>query len=145
MGNWDKRFFLTELVNRGNAAPWTPRFAGHEAQLLMSMNSEIIKGAFYMDVAWFWPGKWPQTKSDEGTLKAHKHDYDEAVAYVGTGPHDPYDLGGEIEFWVDGQQNILDRSFVAFIPAGIKHGPLTIRRVDAPIFHFTAGMGKKYF
>jgi hypothetical protein len=34
---------------------------------------------------------------------------------------------------------------VAFIPAGTKHCPLKIRKVNRPIFHFTAGIGKKYF
>ena len=58
--------------------------------------------------------------------------------------NDLYDLGGEVEFWIDGKQNIIDRSFLAYLPAGTKHGPLSIRRVDRPIFHFTAGMRGSY-
>jgi hypothetical protein len=46
--------------------------------------------------------------------------------------------------WIDGKQNIIDKSFIAFLPAGVKHGPLKIRKADKPIFHFTAGMGRKY-
>ena len=63
---------------------------------------------------------------------------------MGTNPEDPYDLCGEVEFWIDGEQNIIDRSFIVFVPAGIKLGPLSIRRIDRPIFRFTAGMGTSY-
>ena len=48
------------------------------------------------------------------------------------------------EVWIDGKQNVIDRSFVAYIPAGTKHGPITINRIDKPIFHFTAGMAVHY-
>jgi hypothetical protein len=77
-------------------------------------------------------------------IKEHNHEFNETIAYIGTNPDDPYDLGGELDFWIDGKQNIIDRSFVAFIPAGTKHGPITINRIDRPIFHFTAGMAVHY-
>ena len=111
---------------------------------LISLDSDVRKGAFYMETAWYWPGKWPESKGEEGVVGEHVHDYDEAIAYIGTNPDDPYDLAGEVELWVDGKQNILNRSFVAFVPAGIKHCPLKINRVDRPIFHFTAGMSRSY-
>ena len=97
-----------------------------------------------METAWIWAGKWPETKGEDGVVKPHTHDFDEILAYVGTDPKDPYNLNGEVEVWIDGNQNILNRSFVAFIPKGIEHGPLTIKRVDKPIFHFSVGMSKKY-
>jgi hypothetical protein len=31
-----------------------------------------------------------------------------------------------------------------FVPAGMKHCPLIIRRVDRPIFHFTTVTGGRY-
>jgi hypothetical protein len=145
MTNWDKKYFITDLVQTNMvAAPWNPVFHDKEAMRLLAMDGQIMKGAFYMELAWFWPGKWPQKKGDEGTVKSHSHPFDEAIAFVGSDPKDPYSLGGEVELWVDGKQNILDRSFVAFIPAGTMHCPLKILKVDKPIFHFTSGMGKNY-
>ena len=145
MANWDEKYIVTKLKQNITEAPWTPVFTEKEGRRLISLDSEVIKGAFVVETAWFWPGRWPESKYDEGTVKAHRHEYDEAIAYVGTAPDDPYDLGGEIEFWIDGKQNIIDRSFIAFIPAGIEHSPLTIRRIDKPIFHFIVGMSKQYF
>ncbi len=144
MANWDKKYIVTELKEKETVAPWTPEFSNNEGRLLICLDSNVIKGAFYMDTAWFMPGKWPETKGDVGTVKAHRHDFDEVVAYVGSDPDDRYNLNGEVELWIDGKQNIIDKSFVAFIPAGVEHCPLTIRRIDKPIFHFTAGMGTEY-
>ena len=39
---------------------------------------------------------------------------------------------------------ILTRSFLAYIPAGMSHCPLIVRRVERPIFHFTVGLGEDY-
>jgi len=145
MANWDKKYFVTELKSNIVEASWTPKFNDNEGRRLFSLDNDVIKGAFYMETAWFLPGKWPETKGDEGVIKPHIHDFNEAVAYVGSDPDNRYDLGGEIEFWIDGKQNIIDKSFIAFIPAGIEHGPITIRRIDRPIFHFTSGTAPSYF
>ena len=144
MADWDKRYFVTELQEKVGGASWSPTFSDNEAMRLLSLDSDVLKGAFYMETAWFWPGKWPETKGEEGVVKEHSHEFAETVAFIGTNPDDIYDLGGEVEFWIDGKQNIIDRSFLAFLPAGTKHGPLSLRRVDRPIFHFTAGMRGSY-
>ena len=57
---------------------------------------------------------------------------------------DPYDLGGEIEIWLEDEKHIIDRSALIFVPAGMVHCPLVITRVDRPIFHFTIVRGHQY-
>jgi hypothetical protein len=146
MVEWDKKYFITELKDVVGAAPWTPDFADNEARRVLSLDSDVRPGAFYMESAWFLPGDWPEkTGSDKTrTIGAHSHDYDETIAWIGSDPDDRYNLNGIVELWVGGKQNIIDRSFIAFIPAGIVHGPINIRKIDKPMFHFTAGMGRKY-
>ena len=146
MAKWDKKYFVTELRDVVGDADWSPVFADNEARRLLSLDSDVRKGAFYMETAWFLPGDWPKKTGSlkNRTIGAHKHDFDETIAWIGTDPKDPYNLNGEIEIWIDGKQNFMDRSFIAFVPAGIEHGPINIRRIDKPMFHFTAGMGKKY-
>jgi hypothetical protein len=146
MAKWDKKYFLTELIQSDmEAAPWNPvPYDKKEAMRLIVMDGSIMKGAFYMETAWYWPGKWPEKRPRDSNVKEHAHPFDEAIAFIGTDPKDPYDLGGEVELWIDGKQNILNKSFIAFIPAGTKHCPLIINKVDKPIFHYTAGMGKDY-
>ena len=54
------------------------------------------------------------------------------------------DLGGEIEFSLDGEAHLLTKSTIIFAPAGIKHNPMRILRVDRPIFHFSVVTSHMY-
>ncbi len=146
MAKIDKKFFVTELRDVVGDAPWSPVFADNEGRRVLSLDGDVLKGAFYMETAWFLPGDWPEKTGSlkSRTIGAHTHDFDETLAWVGSDPSDPYNLNGVIELWIDGKQNILDRSFIAFVPAGVEHGPINIRKITRPMFHFTAGMGKKY-
>jgi hypothetical protein len=104
------------------------------------MDSEVIPGAFYAECVWIWP--WG--KSSSSGVPPHTHPFDEVLAYFGTNLEDPHDLGGEVELWLEDEQFILNKSFIAYIPAGMKHCPLKTLRVDRPMFHFTLGPGQKY-
>jgi quercetin dioxygenase-like cupin family protein len=53
-------------------------------------------------------------------------------------------LGAEIEFTVDNQTYNITKSFLAYIPPGVQHGPLIIKNVKRPIMHYTAGPTAKY-
>jgi hypothetical protein len=146
MDKIDRKYFVTELNDVVGEAPWTPKFADNEGQRVLSLDGDVIKGAFYMETAWFLPGDWPKKTGSlkDRTIGEHAHNYDEVIAWIGSNPKDKYNLNGEVELWIDGKQNILTKSFLVFIPAGTKHGPINIRKIKKPMFHFTAGMGKKY-
>ena len=116
------------------------------AQRMVYLDKEVVPGAkFYAEALWFWPG--PKKKPEPGEVrgvKPHTHPFPEMIGFFGTNADDIHDLGGEIELWIDGEQNIITQSFVAYIPAGVLHCPLNILRIDRPIFHFTAGPGEMY-
>ena len=86
-----------------------------------------------------------EIKEPKSVAEPHRHNYDEVLCMFGTNPEDPYDLGGEVEFWLEDEKNILTRSCIIFIPKGLQHCPLIYRRVDRPIFNFTTHHGKMYF
>jgi hypothetical protein len=117
------------------------------------MDSEVIPGAFYAECTWIWPpfmkDQRPRVISPEEAKKwpgiqPHTHDFHEVLTYFGTNFDDPSDLCGEVEFWLEDEKFILNKSFMAYIPAGMKHCPLKTLRMDAPMFHYTIGPGKKY-
>lgn len=101
------------------------------------IDDEYVKGTFVVDCCWFWKG------SDSGP-QAHTHDWDEVLAFYGSNPEDPFDLCGEVEMWMDDEKYMLTKSCVVFVPAGLKHCPLIMRKVDRPIFHFGIGMTGTY-
>jgi hypothetical protein len=102
------------------------------------LDNDVIKGAFYVECTWYWKG------FDTNDVEAHTHDFDEVVGFFGSNPEDVHDLGGEIEMWLDDEKHVIDKSCLIFIPAGLKHCPLKINRVERPIFHFTAGTRGEY-
>ena len=100
---------------------------------LIYLDDEVIKGAFNLICAWFWPRKDRMVVIPE----AHTHTSGEVVAFFGSNPADPHDLGGEIEFWLGDEPLILTKSCAVYAPPGVKHNPLIFRRIDRPIFHFS--------
>ncbi len=101
------------------------------------LDDNVLKGAFYVECNWFW-------KANQFSPPTHTHDFDEVLTFFGTNPEDPHDLCGEVELWLDDEKHILTKSCVVFIPRGLKHCPMLIRRADRPIFHFSAGVSGKY-
>jgi hypothetical protein len=112
-----------------------------ETTRLFSLDDTVAKGAFYTDCVWVWSKQGPEGVKTE---IAHSHDFDEVLGFIGTVRSDPYDLGGEIEFWLDDEQYIFNKTCLIFVPKGLKHLPLIFRRVDSPIFFFTEGNGTTY-
>ena len=107
---------------------------------VMWLDDEIVPGAFYSEAVWI----WPECASERNVAKAHTHSFDEIITFFGTDWEDPHNLCGEIELWLEDEKFVMSKNFLAFIPAGMKHCPLIIRRVDRPIFHYNAGPGAKY-
>ena len=76
--------------------------------------------------------------------KQHSHDGNEILGFLGSNPEDPSDLCGEVEIFIEGEQHILTKSTYIYLPAGVKHVPLYINRVDRPIFHFFITLTPSY-
>jgi hypothetical protein len=131
------------IVSELKTTRFTPEFAAKYAQWatrVLWMDNQVVDGAFQMNCSWYL--RPPVEQMPEA--KGHTHDTDEIIGFFGSDPQNPYDLGGEIEFWIEDEQHIITRSSLIFVPAGMKHCPLLIRRVDRPIFHFSTVTGGQY-
>jgi hypothetical protein len=106
---------------------------------MFNLGDDVIKGSNITWGVWF---REPMPVSQ--TYKPHFHDYDEIIGYFGSNPDDPFDLGGEMELWIEDEQHIFNRSCLLYIPKGIRHNPWFIRRVDRPVFVFWALNGSKH-
>lgn len=104
------------------------------------LHGGIFPGAPYVDCAWFWPQQHEIVVVDKG----HSHDFEEVVTFFGTDPDDPTDLGGEIVFWMEDEPHTITKSCVIFVPKGVKHCPLIVRRLTRPVFHFATATDKNY-
>jgi hypothetical protein len=139
------KYIVTELKQNILEADWTPKgikgaSKGKGGRVLF-LDSEVVPGAFYVETVWLYPH--PGSSGGHPT-EPHKHDWDEILGFFGTNTDDPYDLGGEIELWLEDEQHILTKTCIVFVPKGMMHCPLIVRRVDRPIFEFTTGPGTMY-
>jgi hypothetical protein len=133
------KYIITGMKPDVNLPSWRLERKPTDASTrLLWLDDDVIKGAFYVECVWYWKG------SEQSIVEAHTHPFDEVITFFGTNPEDPQDLCGEVELWLDDEKHILTKSSLIFVPKGLKHCPLIIRRADRPIFHFTTGPGGKY-
>ena len=144
MGTKYGKYVITEFKPKEGHGFWEPKYRGDELKSMLYLSDDVVKGAFYVEAAWFFPGMVIQDDSQDA-VKPHAHDYDEVQAVFGTNLEDPYDLGGEMEFYIDGEKQIITKSCLIFLPKGLQHGPIYWRRMDRPVFHFVAGTAGRPF
>jgi len=113
-------------------------FYSQYARRILWLDDDVVEGAFHMNTSWF-------LKASTTTENVpHTHDTDEIIGFFGSDPQNPYDLGGEVEIWLEDEKHLLTKSCLIFVPKGMKHCPLILNRVDRPIFHFTIVAGGQY-
>jgi len=106
--------------------------------LILWMDDKIVPGAFQMNCCWF--VKVPENQP----YFTHLHDVPEIIGLFSGDPENPNDMGAEVEFWMEDEKFTITKSCMIFVPAGVKHCPLILKRVDRPIFHFTVVTSPTY-
>lgn len=110
------------------------------AHRILWMDGNVIPGAFQMNTAWY-----TAAAPRDPMFTEHKHDdTSELVCFFSGDEKDPYNLGGEIEFSLEGERHLLTKSTMIFVPAGMRHNPMRILKVTRPIFHCSIIMKEKY-
>ena len=130
-------YIVTELKIPPEKQKIAADYAKYATRILW-LDENVVEGAFHMNTAWY--------LNAAATLEdtPHVHDTDEIIGFFGNDSSKPYDLGGEIEIWLEDEMHIITSTAMIFVPAKMKHCPLILRRVDRPIFHFAAGPCKMY-
>jgi len=134
------KYFVQELnVPESMNNPEFREMYGKFANRILWIDGNMVPGAFQMNTAWYFAalenGPFPNV---------HEHGHDELIGFFGSNPDDPYDLGGVIEFTIEGETHRLTRSTFIFVPRGTKHNPLILREVKRPIFHFSIVANPEY-
>jgi len=130
------QYVVTELKTPNFPAEFVAAYKKFAKRILW-MDKNVVPGAFQMNCSWY-------LKPTTHAAQSHKHDVDEIIGFFGSDSENPYDLGGEVEMWLEDEPFVLTRSALIFAPAGMNHCPLIIRRVDRPIFHFSVVKGGEY-
>ncbi len=110
---------------------------GRKLPALTYMSNEFVPGCdVYVEYSWIWDVPAPNPLIGE-----HAHDYDQIALHIGTDPHNPEDLGAEFEIVIDGKPVTINKTHSLYLPKGLRHGPVTWKRVDRPVIEMTITLG----
>ncbi len=130
------KYVISELKAPAMKPEFVEKYKTFATRVLW-MDKNVCPGAFQMNVSWY-------CKPARHAPEAHVHEDHEIIAFFGGNPEDPYNLNAEIEMWMGDQKYMLTRSTMMYAPAGVKHCPLILHRVDQPVFHFSIVTGGTY-
>ena len=108
---------------------------GFASTHVMKVDQNRLKDFFAVDCSWFWRSE-PNQIVDGIRISENN----QVIGLVGAYPEDPFSLAGEMTIWVDGKKNILNRSSLIFVPAGVPFGPVQINHMEHPICYAAIGM-----
>ena len=105
-----------------------------QAERLLRMDDRMVPGAsMYMECLWLWEGRTRSGFMEE----PHTHNFSEVIGFISSDRDNPKDLGAIIEINLGNETHYLTQSCLVYIPAGMKHCPLTFVEVRRPVFFFT--------
>jgi quercetin dioxygenase-like cupin family protein len=131
-----ERYFLTHGKTPSDGTPAAAEYAKWATRMTW-LDGQAIPGAFHFGASWYY-------KAPDKALPAHTHDFPEILGFYGSDPQNPRELYGEVEFWMEDEKYLLTKSFLVFIPAGVKHCPLKINKITRPMFHLGASPSHDY-
>jgi hypothetical protein len=154
------KYICTQLHKREMLPGPTPRereqLAAEGLRISMEhvlwIDDDIIPGAYYGESTWIWPRSYPGQIPPEELAKRfanarpmfpHAHDFPELLSWWGTDPDHPEDTT-TMGMLIDDEEILLDKSWVAYIPAGVPHMPVKApggRITAKPVCHWTSGPG----
>ncbi len=133
------QYFLQTLQNPPMDAEFKKIYEKFAHRILW-IDGSLVPGAFQMNTAWYC--KVPER---DPIFTEHVHaDTSELIGFFSSDESDPYDLGGKIEFSIEGEPHLLTRSTMLYVLAWLEHNPMRILDVNRPIFHYTVVMQDHY-
>ena len=98
------------------------------------INNELVKmSSTHVMINWIDPQMRAERRNDpeRPSVFQHTHPYDEILLFIG---NTPKDLGAVIEMEIgpEREKHLIDKQTAVFIPKGLKHCPLTWKKLEKP-------------
>lgn len=107
---------------------------------LFYVDTNIHPGAWAVEGNW-WNGPIPL----EYCHPTHVHEYDETLVFIGSDPNDVSALGGEVDVYIEGEPVKINKTCQVFIPAGTKHCPLHVTKLERPFIMVAVANNSHYY
>lgn len=132
-------YFVQELHDPHAGSPAFQEMYRRFSHRIRWIDDALVPGAMQMNTAWYYA-----VPECDPVFPEHVHDEDELVGFFSGDPKHPDDLDGELTFTIDGEEHLITKSTLIFLPSGLPHGQMRILRVGRPIFHFSVMRGGRY-
>jgi hypothetical protein len=97
------------------------------------IDETVVPGAeFGCDTMWLLPGD--KAKAGQILMDEHTLPHGTSITLTAMNYADITNLCAEAEIWIGGEKHIINKSFGAYIPPGVKQGPLIVRNITEQIF-----------
>ncbi len=114
-----------------------PGIKGRHSPVMTYMNNRLVPDCNKcLEMSWLYEMPEPNPHLFECSFN-----YDRIVIYVGSDEDNFEDLGGEIEYCIEGQPLVFDTTAALFIPKGTVHGPVTWKRFLRPHLEISLILG----
>lgn len=140
MGKYDKYFIFETPPNPIHPDSFAEPGKGGRLFTINDEMNQAIKDAYYFEVVMM-VNKPPSTGKQ---AKPHNHAFGEYIVFIGTNPEDPYDLGAEVEFWMENEQHFFNKSCIIYVPAKVYHTPIIFHKIDRPFIWITSANTLRY-
>ena len=131
-----KNFIFKDKPNLKMPAYQHPTDPKHTSRMPY-IDEDTVPGAdFGCETMWLLPGE--KSKEGQKMLDRHTLPYGKFIGFFSYNYDNIRDLCAEVELWIGGEKHVITSSFAAFIPPNVEHGPMIIRNITKPIFHFTS-------
>jgi predicted thioredoxin/glutaredoxin len=74
---------------------------------------------------------------------SHKHDFDQFLFFISGDPNNFVEFDAEVELTLDGKVNSITYASWVYIPKGLMHCPLNVKRVGKPIIFMDGRLTKE--
>jgi hypothetical protein len=134
------KYVIDKVKANAKALPFETKTDPSIIKPIVTVDKETVPNSeFLAEAKWILPG----TKTEIKLCESHTHQYGEMLGFYGFNYDNIQDLGAEIEIIIDNEKNVVDRSFAAYVPPGIQHGPIIVRNVKRPIFWISSARTPK--
>lgn len=133
------KYFVQELHDPNAGTPEFQEMYKRFSHRILWIDDKLVPGSMQMNTAWYYA-----VPERDPVFKEHVHDDDEIVGFFSSDPENPNDLDAELTFTVNGEEHLITKSTLIFLPGGLPHGQIRILRVGRPIFHFSLMRGGEY-
>ena len=132
------KLIMSALMHEPDMAPDFREIYRQFAERVLWIDGNLVPGAFQMNVSWY-----KNVPALDPIFAEHSHESAEIIGFFGSDPDDAHDLHGEVRVILDGEEHVLTRSSLVFLPPKLPHA-IRILRVDMPIFHFSVVTESEY-